>query len=78
MKNQPRKGLPSVFALAGQSQSITAEIDVDDVLAVHRDWTRERAGRFLAQHGGDIGADMIQAGMARLIALAGRSSQDVH
>ena len=78
MNDHPNKRRPSVFVLAAASKSITAEIDVDDLLALRRDWTREEASLFLAQHAGHVGTAMIQAGMATLILLAERGADDAH
>lgn len=59
----------SAFGLAITSDSVGAEISIDDVLLVQPEWTRERAAQFLRRHSSVIGTRMINAGAATLVAL---------
>ena len=59
----------SAFALASESHSIAAEIDVNDVLHLRPSWTSAQAAAFLRNYAEDIGTAMAVSGSDMLIAL---------
>jgi hypothetical protein len=59
----------SAFALAGESHSIAAEIDVSDVLHLRPSWTPAQAAAFLRNYAEVIGTAMAVSGSEMLIAL---------
>lgn len=73
----PRKKVPSVFALASPPTSVSAAIDVSDVLEARPHWTRQQAAAFLSAHAEAIGSEMVVRGAEVLIAVLG-SDGDVN
>ena len=65
----------SAFALAMESQSVSAQIDVADVLCLRPSWTPKQAAEFLREHSERIGTSMVMRGVEMLAALIG---EDTH
>jgi hypothetical protein len=65
----------SAFALAAESQGVSSQIDVADVLCLRPSWTPKQAAEFLREHSERIGTSMVLRGMEMLAALIG---EDTH
>jgi hypothetical protein len=61
-KRKGKTAAISAFALAKLSNSVSAEITVEDVLAARPDWTRNLAEQFLQAHGHEIAEAMAASG----------------
>jgi hypothetical protein len=64
----------SAFALAAESQSVSAQIDVADVLCLRPCWTPKQAADFLREHSDQIGRSMVMRGAQMLAAVLGKDT----
>jgi hypothetical protein len=69
-KSLVRGRKPSAFALAREVSTITAEIDVEDVLATRPEWTPQQAAEFIRTNAKEIAAAMVECGVELLISLS--------
>ena len=74
MRTQGKTGRLSAFAIAKLSNSVSAEITVEVVLAARPDWSRESAAQFLQTHGHVIEEAMATSGTETLLEILPRSS----
>jgi hypothetical protein len=66
----------SAFALATESVSVNAQIDVEDVLHLCPAWTPQQAAEFLREHGNVIGPAMVRRGAEVLASMLPRGQHD--
>jgi hypothetical protein len=64
----------SAFALATESQGVSAQIDVADVLYLRPTWSPQQAAEFLREHSERIGTSMVMRGVEMLAALIGKDA----
>jgi hypothetical protein len=72
--DQPRRKKLSAFVLAINSPTITAEIDVRNVLEACPNWTEQQAAEFLREHADVIGGAMAVRGSEMLYYILGGGS----
>jgi hypothetical protein len=68
----------SAFGLAARPGGFSVEIDVEHVLEVRPNWSRDKAKQFLNRHGAAMANLMVSTAMTALLAAAEREDEAMH